>query len=58
MSIVILLPLFLLMYFMLIRPQQKAKLQQAWAEGLWEMSAQKSKADVEALRAFAKSKGL
>lgn len=37
---------------------QQAKLKQAWADGLWEMSAQKAKADVEALRAFAKSKGL
>jgi TRAP-type C4-dicarboxylate transport system substrate-binding protein len=37
---------------------QKAKLRKAWSDGLWEMSAQKAKKDVEELRAFAKSKGL
>ena len=37
---------------------QKAKLREAWSEGLWDMSIQKSKKDVEELRALAKSKGL
>lgn len=35
-----------------------AKLQQAFADGNWEVAAHKHKKDVEELRAFAKSKGL
>ena len=37
---------------------QKAKLKAAWSEGLWEMASEKAKADIDELRAFAKSKGL
>ena len=37
---------------------QKAKLKDAWSEALWDMSMQKSKKDIEEMRAFAKSKGL
>jgi TRAP-type C4-dicarboxylate transport system substrate-binding protein len=37
---------------------QKAKLKQAWSDGLWELAAQKHKKEVDELRAFAKSKGL
>jgi TRAP-type C4-dicarboxylate transport system substrate-binding protein len=37
---------------------QKAKLQAAWAEGLWGLGIKKSGKDVEELRALAKSKGL
>lgn len=37
---------------------QKAKLKQAWSNGLWEAAAQKAKKDIDELRAFAKAKGL
>lgn len=37
---------------------QKAKLKDVWAEGLWEMTAQKAPKEIAELRAFAKSKGL
>lgn len=37
---------------------QKAKLGQAWSEGLWELTAQKNAKDTNALRQFAISKGL
>lgn len=37
---------------------QKAKLADAWSDGLWELSVQKNKAATEALRAWAVSKGL
>ena len=37
---------------------QKARLKQAWSDGLWEMTSQKAKKDIDELRAFAKSKGL
>lgn len=37
---------------------QKAKLADAWAEGLWELSMQKNPKDTDALRKFAISKGL
>jgi TRAP-type transport system periplasmic protein len=36
----------------------KAKLKQAWSEGLWEIAGQKAKKEVDELRALAKSKGL
>lgn len=39
-------------------PAQKAKLAKTWSEGLWDLTSQKSKKDIEDLRAFAKSKGL
>jgi TRAP-type C4-dicarboxylate transport system substrate-binding protein len=39
-------------------PAQKAKLQQAWAEGLWGLAEKKSGKDAQDLRALAKSKGL
>lgn len=39
-------------------PQHAAKLQQTFADGNWDVAAQKHKKDVEELRAFAKSKGL
>jgi TRAP-type C4-dicarboxylate transport system substrate-binding protein len=39
-------------------PAQKAKLNQVWADGLWELAAQKAKKDIDELRAFARSKGL
>lgn len=35
---------------------QKAKLQDAWSSGLWTMAAEKKRAEVEALHAFARSK--
>jgi len=38
--------------------EQQAKMSAALAEGLWELSAQKSPKDVAALRAFLRSKGL
>jgi len=38
--------------------QQKAVLHQAWAEGLWGEGMKKSPRDVQALRDFARSKGL
>ncbi len=37
---------------------QKAKLGQAWSEGLWELTGQKNAKDTAALRKFAVSKGL
>jgi TRAP-type C4-dicarboxylate transport system substrate-binding protein len=37
---------------------QKAKLAQAWSDGLWELTAQKNAKDTTALRKFAVSKGL
>jgi TRAP-type C4-dicarboxylate transport system substrate-binding protein len=37
---------------------QKAALQRAHSEGIWELAAQKSKAEVDELRAVARSKGL
>ena len=37
---------------------QKAKLKRAWSEGLWELAAQKHKAEVDELRAVAHAKGL
>ncbi len=37
---------------------QKAKLGQAWSEGLWELTGQKNAKDTTALRKFAVSKGL
>jgi len=39
-------------------PGMAAKLHQTFAEGNWDLAAQKHKKDVEELRAFAKSKGL
>lgn len=39
-------------------PQHAAKLQQTFADGNWELAAQKHKKDVDELRAFARSKGL
>ncbi len=39
-------------------PAQKAKLDKTWSDGLWEMTAQKARKDIEELRAFAKAKGL
>ena len=36
----------------------KAKIKQAWSEGLWEIASQKAKKEVDELRALAKSKGL
>ena len=39
-------------------PQLSAKLPSAFADGNWEVAAQKHKKDVEELRAFVKSKGL
>jgi TRAP-type C4-dicarboxylate transport system substrate-binding protein len=39
-------------------PAQKAKLHQVWSDGLWDLAAQKSKKDIDELRAFARSKGL
>ena len=36
----------------------KAKLRQAWAEGLWEITGQKAKKEIDELRAFAKTKSL
>jgi TRAP-type C4-dicarboxylate transport system substrate-binding protein len=39
-------------------PAQKAKLNQAFAEGLWSLGVKKSGKDVEDLRALAKSKGI
>ncbi len=46
------------MQFVEMGAAQKAKLKDAWAEGLWELSIQKSKKDIEEMRALAKSKGL
>lgn len=37
---------------------QKGKLKRAWSDGLWELTSQKFKADVDALRAVAKAKGI
>lgn len=39
-------------------PVQKASLQKTWSEGLWELASQKAKADVDQLRAIARSKGI
>jgi TRAP-type C4-dicarboxylate transport system substrate-binding protein len=39
-------------------PAQKAKLNQVWADGLWELAAQKAKKDIDELHTFARSKGL
>ena len=39
-------------------PEQKAKVQDAWAQGLWDMSMKKNAKDTEALRQLAISKGL
>ncbi len=36
----------------------RAKLKQAWSDGLWEIAGQKAKKEVDELRALAKSKGL
>lgn len=36
----------------------RAKLKQAWSEGLWDIASQKAKKEVDELRALAKSKGL
>ncbi len=36
----------------------KAKLKQAWSDGLWEIAGQKAKKEVDELRALAKSKGI
>ncbi len=43
-----------------IGPAQRAKLKQAWAEGLWEgaLAGEKNRKDVEAFRQFARAKGL
>jgi TRAP-type transport system periplasmic protein len=41
-----------------IAPPLAAKLHRAFADGSWEGAAQKSKKDIEELRAFAKAKGL
>jgi TRAP-type C4-dicarboxylate transport system substrate-binding protein len=37
---------------------QKARLKQAWSDGLWELTSQKAKKDIDELRAFARSKRL
>ena len=37
---------------------QEAKIKRAWAESIWEITSQKLKTDVEALRAAARAKGL
>ncbi len=37
---------------------QKAKLKQAWSDGLWDLTSQKAKKDIDELRAFAKRNGL
>lgn len=39
-------------------PAQKASLQRAWSEGIWELAAQKSKAEIDELRAIARAKGI
>ena len=39
-------------------PKQKASLQQTWSEGIWELASQKSKAEVDQLRAIVRSKGI
>lgn len=36
----------------------RAKLKQAWSDGLWDIASQKAKKEVDELRALAKSKGL
>jgi TRAP-type transport system periplasmic protein len=37
---------------------QRAKLQRAWSDGLWQLSAQKFKKDVEEIRSIARAKGI
>jgi TRAP-type C4-dicarboxylate transport system substrate-binding protein len=37
---------------------QKAKLQRAWSDGLWQLSAQKFKKEVEEIRALARARGI
>lgn len=39
-------------------PTQKASLQRTWSEGIWELASQKSKAEVDQLRAIARAKGI
>ena len=46
------------MTFSEVGAEQKAKVQQAWNQGLWDMGTKKSAKDVETLRKFVSEKGL